>query len=83
LSRQFKIFDDNNSSTLDLDEFTKAIKDYGVDIEDVDIANLFKTMDLDGNGQIDFNEFLRTIVGEMNQFRSSLVEQAFRTLDKN
>jgi Ca2+-binding EF-hand superfamily protein len=37
-----------------------------VDIEEIDILNLFKTMDLDGNGQIDFNEFLRTIVGEMN-----------------
>ena len=60
LSRQFKIFDDNNSGTLDKDEFTKAIKDYGVDVEEVDIGNLFKTMDLDGSGEIDFNEFLRT-----------------------
>jgi len=66
LSRQFKIFDDNNSGTLDIDEFTKAIKDYGVEIEEIDIHNLFKTMDLDGSGDIDFNEFLRVIVGEMN-----------------
>ena len=83
MSRQFKIFDDNNSGSLDKDEFTKAIKDYGVDVEEVDIGNLFKTMDLDGSGEIDFNEFLRTIVGEMNQFRTNLVEQAFRTLDVN
>ena len=83
LSRQFKIFDDNNSGTLDVDEFVKAIHDYGVEIEEIDIQNLFKTMDLDGSGAIDFNEFLRVIVGEMNPFRQSLVEKAFRTLDIN
>ncbi len=40
LSRQFKIFDDNNNGSLEIDEFTKAIKDYGVEIEDIDIQNL-------------------------------------------
>jgi len=50
LSRQFKIFDDNNSGALDNDEFVKAIKDFGVEIEEIDIINLFKTMDLDGSG---------------------------------
>ena len=69
LSRQFKIFDDNGNGTLESDEFVKAIKDYGVDIEEIDIQNLFKTMDLDHSGAIDFNEFLRVIVGEMNQTR--------------
>jgi Ca2+-binding EF-hand superfamily protein len=40
-------------------------------------------MDIDGSGEIDFNEFLRVIVGEMNQFRRNLVEKAYRTLDIN
>lgn len=69
LQRQFKIFDDNGSGTLSRDEFTKAIKDFAIEIEDVDIAGLFKSMDVDGNGEIDFNEFLRVVVGEMNSFR--------------
>ena len=69
LARQFKIFDDNGSGTLDKNEFVKAIKDFGVDIEEIDILNLFKTMDFDGSGEIDFSEFLRVIVGEMNPFR--------------
>jgi len=69
LQRQFKIFDDNGSGTLSRDEFEKAIKDFRIDIEDVDIAGLFKSMDIDGNGEIDFNEFIRVVVGEMNPFR--------------
>ena len=83
LSRQFKIFDDNNSGTLSQDEFVKAIKDFEVDIEEIDLQNLFKTMDYDSSGEIDFNEFLRVVVGEMSAFRKNLVEKAFRTLDIN
>jgi hypothetical protein len=30
IQRIFKIMDDNNSKTLDMDEFTKAMKDYRI-----------------------------------------------------
>lgn len=40
-------------------------------------------MDVDGGGEISFDEFLRVVVGDMNQFRRSLVERAFKTLDFN
>ena len=40
-------------------------------------------MDVDGNGEIDFNEFIRVVVGEMNAFRQNLVERAFGKLDIN
>jgi len=83
LGRQFKIFDDNNSGDLDMGEFTKACKDYKLDIEEIDIQNLYKTMDIDGSGSVDYNEFLRVIVGEMSQMRENLVIKAFKTLDVN
>jgi len=66
-----------------LPEFTKAINDFGVDIDPQDIKGLFKSMDIDGSGEISFDEFIRVVVGDMNQFRKSLVERAFRTLDIN
>ena len=40
-------------------------------------------MDIDGNGEIDFNEFIRVVVGEMNPFRQNLVERAYKILDIN
>ena len=64
-------------------EFTKAIRDYGVEMEVIDIQNLFKTMDIDGSGSIDFNEFIRVIVGEMSPSRKNLVLKAFKSLDIN
>lgn len=68
---------------MDVEEFKKAINDFGVDIDPQDIGGLFKSMDIDGGGEISFDEFLRVIVGEMNQFRKSLVERAYKTLDFN
>ena len=66
-----------------MDEFVKAIHDFQVEIDTIDIENLFKTIDLDQSGTIDFNEFIRVIVGEMNQARQNLVVKAFATLDIN
>jgi Ca2+-binding EF-hand superfamily protein len=61
----------------------KCIKDFGVQIEDQDIISLFKSMDTDNSGEISFDEFLRTYVGDMNAFRVSLVEKAYKTMDFN
>lgn len=83
LGRAFRIADDNNSGSLSFEEFSKAVRDFGVNLDPIDVQGLFKSMDLDGSGEIDFNEFLRVVVGDMNPFRKSLVERAFRTLDIN
>jgi len=47
------------------------------------VKGLFKSLDFDGSGEISFDEFVRVVVGDMNQFRRSLVERAFKTLDIN
>ena len=66
LGRQFKIMDDNGSGALDPYEFNKAIQDFGIEVETKDLATLFRCFDYDNNGEIDFNEFIRVIVGPMN-----------------
>ena len=81
LARQFKIFDDNNSGTLDLPELTKAIKDFRVDISPNEIKILFNIIDVDQTGEVSYDEFLREIRGDMNDFRKNLVNQAFKKLD--
>lgn len=54
-----------------------------MEVDQQDITGLFKSMDIDGGGEISFDEFLRVVVGEMSQFRRSLVERAYNTLDVN
>jgi hypothetical protein len=38
---------------------------------------------LNGNGEIDFDEFIRVVVGPMNQFRTQIVLKAFKKIDYN
>lgn len=81
LARQFKIFDDNNSRSLDLSELTKAIRDFQVDLSPNEIKILFNILDSDGTGEVSYDEFLREIRGDMNDKRKALVDQAFNKLD--
>lgn len=53
--------DDNNSRTLDFKEFVKGLNDYAVVMEKEEAEELFQRFDKDGNGTIDFNEFLLTL----------------------
>jgi Ca2+-binding EF-hand superfamily protein len=81
LARQFKIFDDNRSLTLDLQELTKAIRDFKVDLSPNEIKILFNIVDTDQSGEVSYDEFLREIRGDMNGARRKLVDQAFSKLD--
>jgi len=60
--------DDNGNGTLELPEFRKGIRDFQIDINDKDIDGLFKAFDIDQSGSITYDEFIRVVVGPMNQF---------------
>jgi Ca2+-binding EF-hand superfamily protein len=44
---------------------------------------LFSLFDVNQDGNISYDEFLRGVVGEMNQARKQLVRRAFEKLDRN
>ena len=44
---------------------------------------LFGIFDTSRDGAISYDEFLRTVVGEMNPQRQQLVQRAFQKLDRN
>ena len=75
--------DDNDSKTLDMQEFEKAMRDYRIQIDPQDVGKIFKIFDRDGNGEINYDEFLRSIVGKMNDRRRNTVTLAFKKFDKD
>lgn len=75
--------DDDRSMDLDIYEFRKAIKDFRIPVNDNDIERLFNIFDRDHSGKISYDEFLRGVRGEMNQFRRNLCDKAFRIMDKD
>jgi Ca2+-binding EF-hand superfamily protein len=73
MGKQFRIFDDNNSRSLDFYEFTKAMKEQMLGLSEQDIKALFDTFDRNRDGSIDYDEFIRILQGPMNNFRKKLV----------
>jgi Ca2+-binding EF-hand superfamily protein len=83
LGRLFRIMDDNDSKTLSRAEFEKACRDFKAELSSEDILTLFGAFDLNRDGYINYDEFLRVIRGDLNDFRRALVNKAFSKFDKN
>jgi Ca2+-binding EF-hand superfamily protein len=69
LGRSFRVIDDNNTGTLDKNEFAKAMRDYRITDDNEEIEAIFLTFDADKTDTISYDEFLRAVVGEMNARR--------------
>ena len=73
MGKQFRIFDDDNSRSLDQYEFKKAMKEQMLNLTDQEILGLFNLFDRNRDGTIDYDEFVRILQGPMNNFRKKLV----------
>lgn len=58
LGRAFRRIDDDSSNDLNREEFTKGVRDTGMDISDEEGEELFKEVDTDESGVINMSEFL-------------------------
>ena len=83
IARYFRIIDENNTQTIDFEEFKNCCEKFQLNLNDNDIQIAFVSFDRDNTGEIDYDEFLRTIRGEMTEFRKNLVNQVFNKLDIN
>ncbi|XP_069073104.1 calcyphosin-like protein [Pleurodeles waltl] len=82
LGRAFRIMDDNGSRSLDMEEFSKGLHDYGVVMDNDEVETVFKLFDKDGNGNINFEEFLMALRPPMSETRKRVISDAFSKLDK-
>ena len=53
--------DNDRNRKLDLDEFKKGLRTYGVEVSDKDAEGMFREVDKDGNNAIDLTEFLESL----------------------
>lgn len=64
-------------------EFEGACRDFKIGINSEDIAVLFNAFDVNRDGTVQYDEFVRTIRGDLTGYRRKLVYQAFTKLDKD
>merc|ERR1719326_1681092 len=83
IGKKFKIADDNNSKSLDVEEFKKAMHDFRIGLQPNQVEVAFGIFDRDGSGEISYDEFLRSIRGEMNAGRVALCKKAYAILDSD
>ena len=83
IAKKFKIADDNNSKSLDKEEFKKAMHDFRIGLNPQQVAQAFDIFDRDGSGEISYDEFLRSIRGQMNSARVAIAKKAYKIMDKD
>lgn len=75
--------DDNGNGVLEMSEFWKAICDFRIQMSPEEARKLFDIFDLNGDENVDYDELMRSVIGEMNGFRKNFVKKAFDKLDQN
>ena len=75
--------DDNNSKTLDINEFTKGVAEHTLAWSPAQVKTVFDFFDQEKNGQVSYDEFLVAVRGPLNERRKQFVYMAFEILDKN
>jgi len=83
LSRKFKIMDDDGNGALSPVEFKKAMRECALDLSEDDCHALFVHFDTDCSGDIDFEEFLQGLRGDLSARRKNLINMAFDVVDKD
>merc|ERR1711874_829440 len=59
--KTFLVFESGESGDLNFNEFQGAVQDLGLDLGAENVRALFRQVDNDGNGKVDFEEFLKLI----------------------
>src|SRR5690606_10305012 len=73
LQRKFRIMDDDGNKVLSMAEFKKAMHEMKLGLSEAELRHLFQHFDQDGNGSIDFEEFIQGVRDPLNARRLALV----------
>jgi len=79
----FRQMDNNGNKKLDIEEFTQALNTYGIFAKVVEIQALMKSFDVDCDGNISYEEFIRGLRAPLTERRSNIVNMAFALMDKD
>lgn len=82
LQKTFKIFDDDESKSLNKEEFKKGMKTYQCGLTDEETEQLFGIFDEDDTGTINFDEFIENVRPPMSPARKAIIEKCFQKMDK-
>ncbi|CAD6254941.1 unnamed protein product [Miscanthus lutarioriparius] len=83
LKEMFKNIDKDNSGTITLDELKHGLAKHGPKLSDSEMEQLMEAADADGNGLIDYDEFVTATVHMNKLDREEHLYTAFQYFDKD
>ncbi|WAR00649.1 CALM-like protein [Mya arenaria] len=89
LRKTFEMFDRDGDGRISASELGHAFRVQGQIIPDAEIRNIIKEVDDDGNGQIDFEEFVSLMTTKTQEARAQIsrdeaeLREAFKVFDQN
>jgi len=83
LNRIFRKMDERGDRRLDVDDFRWGLLDFGIQVSPEEAQEVLNHFDSDKNGSVDFQEFLRSLKGDLNERRLECVRKAYSILDVN
>merc|ERR1711981_870379 len=63
----FNLFDADNSGAIDVRELKAAMRALGFEVKKEELKKMISDIDNDGNGSIEFGEFLEMMTGKMGE----------------
>lgn len=80
----FALFDKDNDGSITTKELGVVMKSLGQNPTDAELTDMINEIDVDGNGSVDFEEFLQMMVKKTsNTNPQDELKDAFKVFDKN
>merc|ERR1712199_138925 len=80
----FNLFDGDQSGAIDVRELKAAMRALGFEVKNEELKKMVSDVDNDGNGTIEFAEFLQMMTGKMGEKDSREdIEKVFKLFGEN
>ncbi|XP_030404569.1 calcyphosin-2 isoform X3 [Gopherus evgoodei] len=83
LGKYFRERDQKRDGALSKAVFKQALTVFHLEVPEKDFESLWLILDDNCNDKVDYGEFTRAIIGEMNEYRKAFVRKAYMKLDFN
>ncbi|XP_041354140.1 calcyphosin-2-like [Gigantopelta aegis] len=81
LGRYYRKLDDYDTGLLIQNELEAGLGAFHIDVSQQSLDAVWEILDPEGSGSVDYGDYMRAILGEMNEYRKSLIRKAFQKVD--